>query len=268
MTWGQNFSYPIPPDSIIDRQGRINYMIEHFWNEQSITDSTCFQRPGLLLDYVYLLKQADNNDKYVQSFVSLASKHESTLAPILYWLDNILYDSSSPHYDENLYMKLMKAVIASDVNPVMKLTPRQRVEIMSKNQVGNRANNFSFVTKEGCTNRLYKVEAPLLVLFFNNPDCSMYQEAEDRMMQNEKLQTLITTGKVKILAITPDADSEDWTAHVYPQRWMVGLDSKGTIYKQRLYDIQHLPSIYLLDSEKRVLLKEANVDGLFKWLGI
>ena len=265
-SWGQNFIYPVPPDSIFGRQDRINYMVNHFWTEKTIADTTCFQGPKLLLDYLYLLKQTDEQQKCIQSFVSLASKQENTCGLILYWLDNILYDSSSPHYNEKLYSSLMNAVISSDVDSVMKLIPQQRIEIMKKNQVGNQANNFSFVNKEGDTNSLFKIEAPLMVLLFNNPDCSLCQQTEKSIVQNELLQSLLNSGKLKLLAITPDADYEEWKNHTYPSNWLVGYDGDMVIFNQQLYDIQRLPCIYLLDKDKRVLLKEADYERLCKYL--
>lgn len=97
----QRFSYPVPPDSIQDRQGHIAYMAKYFWNKQGIGDTANFKGPKLLLDYLYLLKQSDERsmEDYANSFVSLACRQQ-TFGPILYWLDNILYDSASPHYDE------------------------------------------------------------------------------------------------------------------------------------------------------------------------
>ena len=266
LSWGQNFVYPVPPDTIRDRQDRINYMAEHFWNESTIADTTNFQGPKLLLDYLYLLKQTDEQQKCVQSFVSLACKQESTFGLILYWLDNILYDSSSPHYNENLYLSLMKAVIISNGDSIMKLIPRQRMEIISKNQVGNQANDFSFVNKEGCINSLYNIEASLLLLVFNNPDCSLCHQTENNIAQNKLLQSLLNSGRLRILAITPDAEYEEWMDHTYPFNWMVGYDREKVIYNQRLYDIQRLPCLYLLDKDKRVLLKEADYGRLCKYL--
>ena len=265
-TWGQNYVYPIPPDSIYERQDRINFMAEHFWTERSIADTANFQGPKLLLDYLYLLKQTDEQQKCIQSFVSLASKQENTFGLILYWLDQILYDSSSPHYNENLYSSLMKAVINSDVDSVMKLIPRQRMEIISKNQVGYQTNDFTFVNKEGHINSLYKIEAPLLLLIFNNPDCSLCHQVENNIAQNKLLQLLLNSGRLKLLAITPDAEYEEWMKHTYPFNWMVGYDQEKAIYSQRLYDIQRLPCLYLLDKDKRVLLKEADYDRLCKYL--
>lgn len=262
LSWGQNFIYPVPPDSIGGRQDRINYMAKHFWTESTIADTTYFQSPKLLLDYLYLLKQTDELQKCVQSFVSLACKQEKTFGQILYWLDNILYDSSSPHYNENLYSSMMNAVIISDADSAMKLIPKQRVEIMKKNQVGKQAHDFSFVTKDGDTNCLYKVEAPLLLLVFNNPDCSLCHQTEKSIVQNELLQSLMNCGRLKLLAITPDAEYKDWVDHTYPSNWIIGYDKEKAIYKQRLYDIQRLPCLYLLNKDKQVLLKEADYDRL------
>lgn len=266
LSWGQSFIYPVLPDSVYGRQDRINYMTEHFWTERAIADTTNFQGPKLLLDYLYLLKQTDERQKCVQSFVSLACKQKNTFGQILYWLDQILYDSSSPHYNENLYSLLMNAVIISDADSVMKMIPRQRMKIISKNQVGNQANDFSFIDKEGRTNSLYKIEVPLLLLVFNNPDCSLCHQTEKNIAQNELLQSLLNSGKLRLLAITPDADYEDWMEHKYPSNWIVGYDGEKVIYSQRLYDIQRLPCLYLLDKDKRVLLKEADYDRLCKYM--
>jgi len=266
LSWGQNFVYPVPPDSICGRQERINYMVELFWSEKAIADTANFQGPRLLLDYLYLLKQAEEQQRHIQSFVSLACKQERTFGLILYWLDHIFYDSSSPHYNENFYSSLLNAVISSDADSVMKLIPRQRIEMMNKNQVGKQSNDFSFVDKEGFTNSLYKIEAPLLLLVFNNPDCSLCHQTEKSIVQNELLQSLLNRGILKLLAITPDADYEEWMNHPYPSNWLVGYDKEKVIYEQRIYDIQRLPCLYLLDKDKRVLLKEADYDSLCKYL--
>lgn len=266
LSWGQGFSYPVPPDNITSRQERIDYIAEHFWNEQTIADTTCFQRPKLLLDYLYLIKQASKKDKYIQDFISLSCRQEKTFSLILYWIDNILYDSSSPHYDETLYRKFLDEVMISKTDSVMKLIPQQRIDIISKNQIGKTANNFSFIDKEGKRYDLYDIDAPLLLLIFNNPDCSLCHKTEESIAKDETLQAMLKERTLKILAITPDADYDEWKNHAYPSNWQVGYDKERNIYDQRLYDIQRLPCLYLLDQDKQVLLKEADYDRLCKYL--
>lgn len=256
----QSFCYPVPPDSIGDRQGRIVYMVSHFWNEQSIGDTVNFQSPRLLLDYLYLLKQETANlqKNSIKSFVSLAYKNEQTFGRILYWLDQILYDSSSPHYNEDIYLQLMTEVVSSDADSVMKLIPKERLKMMNLNRVGKPANDFEFADKSGKVYRLYEVSAPLLLLVFNNPDCSLCHQTEEAMSGNTYIQNMLKSGQLKVLAITPDADIKMWKKHKYPSSWLTGIDKVGTIYRNRLYDIQRLPCIYLLDKDKQVLFKEAD----------
>ena len=86
------------------------------------------------------------------------------------------------------------------------------------------------------------------------------------IVQDELLQSLLNSGRLKLLAITPDADYDEWLNHQYPLNWQVGYDKGKNVYEQRLYDIQRLPCFYLLDKDKRVLLKEADYERLCKYL--
>ena len=143
-------------------------------------------------------------------------------------------------------MKLLNVVIISDADSVMKLIPEQRMEIISKNRVNQFANNFSFVDKSGKENNMYSMNAPLLLLIFNNPDCSLCHQTEGSIAKNEELQDLIERGKLTVLAITPDADYDDWLSHNYPSNWLVGYDKEKAIYNQRLYEMQDVLSKSLL----------------------
>ena len=209
--WGQSFQYPVPPDSILGRQERIDYMLSNFWDDKTIGDTALFKSPSLLMDYLYLLGQSGESAsmRYTKSFISKACKKDS-FDQILFWLDNILYDSSSPHYNESLYTKLLNVVMQCDVDTVMKLLPAQRLEMMSKNQICSMANNFTFVDKTGIYRELYDIDASLLLIVFNNPDCSICHHTEEYIAGNKEFLSMIDKGKLTVLAITPDAEYDDW----------------------------------------------------------
>lgn len=263
----QGFRYPMPPDSISDRQKRIGYMLEHFWNEQNLTDTTSFMTPDFLLDYLYLLKQRNDEEKekYIQSFISLASNYDKTFGTLLWWLDNILYDSSSPYYDEEMYLSILNVVMSTDVDSIFKILPKERLKVLKKNRIGYSANDFSFIDKHGQKHRLYEINAPLLLLIFNNPDCSLCSQTEKDINNDKILRRLMMSDSLKILAITPIDEYDKWLKHSYPKNWYVGFDVDNEISSSRLYDIQRLPSIYLLDQNKRVLLKEADYERLCRY---
>ena len=264
----QGFHYPTPPDSLCNRQERIVYIVEHFWNDQNIADTASFKSPKLLLDYLYLLEQISDEEKnkYIDSFISLASNHHETFNVLLWLLDNILYNSVSPFYDEETYLKMLNVIIATDIDSTLKLLPKERLRIIKKNRVGKYANDFTFIDKQGQKHRLYEIKTPFLLLVFNNPDCSFCHQIEKKINNNIIIQQLLMNDSLKILAITPAAEYNKWLEHQYPKEWDVGFDIDKTIETSRLYDIQRFPSIYLLDRDKRVLLKEADYERLCKYL--
>jgi hypothetical protein len=61
-----------------------------------------------------------------------------------------------------------------------------------------------------------------------------------------------------ILSIYTDQDEKLWLDHLneFPPRWIQGRDNNEFLYKNKVYDLRAIPTIYLLDSDKKVLLKD------------
>ena len=264
----QHYNYPIPPDSIADRSKRAGYMALNFWTDSTAVDSTLFVRPKLLQDYIFLLKQSDEDTQHesVKSFVGKASKSSTTFSSILYWLDLILYDSSSRFTDETMYLEFMQAVMDSEADEILKIVPAARIELLKKNRVGFPATDFVYYDRAGNKQHLYNQKTPLILLLFNNPDCSLCRQAEKNICDNDTLQKFIVDKQLTVLAITPDADAEEWKKHVYPMNWLTGYD-KGDIYKNHMYDIPQFPCFYLLEGQKKqVLLKKTDYQGVCDYI--
>ena len=47
---------------------------------------------------------------------------------------------------------------------------------------------------------------------------------------------------------------------IYPKEWLNGYDAAHILRQDQLYCIRAIPSLYLLDAEKRILLKDAPLD--------
>ena len=50
---------------------------------------------------------------------------------------------------------------------------------------------------------------------------------------------------------------------IYPEEWYNGFDPDLVIRTDHLYNVRAIPSLYLLDAEKRVILKDAHDDKVF-----
>lgn len=51
-----------------------------------------------------------------------------------------------------------------------------------------------------------------------------------------------------------------------PQGWIVGRNKQGDIRSRTLYEILATPTMYLLDKQKKVLLKDASMEQLIRYL--
>ena len=72
------------------------------------------------------------------------------------------------------------------------------------------------------------------------------------------LNGLIGLCALMVLVIHPDLDLPFGREHLddYPPAGINAYDYGGAITKERLYDRRAIPSLYLLDAEKRVMVKD------------
>ena len=114
------------------------------------------------------------------------------------------------------------------------------------------------------------LQAEYLLLFFNNPDCAMCKEIREAIDASELLSALIAEGRLKVLALYPDEDLQAW--HNYrkqiPASWINAYDAEGQIRNEERYSLNAIPSLYLLDHQKRVIFKDStDVGALEAFLG-
>lgn len=70
---------------------------------------------------------------------------------------------------------------------------------------------------------------------------------------------MIEAGDLTVLSLYPDKQLDLWYKHAkdFPPQWIVACDPVQAIDREQLYDLQAIPSLYLLDQDKTVLLKDA-----------
>ena len=88
------------------------------------------------------------------------------------------------------------------------------------------------------------------------------------MKQAPAINKEFEAGNLKILSVYPDEDKEEWERHLsdFPKEWINGYDKKLMIKEKNLYDLKAIPTLYLLDKNKKVLLKDAVVGQIEQYL--
>lgn len=247
---------------------RAKYLAEHFWDRFDFRDTTFCNQPDIteqayanyldILRYVEptvaaqsvgaLMKSAEVDSTMFDYFVSLTDKY--------------LYDPNSPFRNDELLIPALEAMVASPMlDEAEKIRPQSQLDMAQKNRIGQKANDFRYTLHDGSAGRMYSIEAEYLIIFINNPDCPACKAIREQICASPMLSEMIERGVMKVLAIYPDEDITAWLnyRHNIPASWINSYDKQLRLRDEELYDLKAIPSLYLLDSEKRVMLKDCNL---------
>ena len=231
-----SFPYPQIPDELEEPEARMAYLLEHFWQDYAFADSTAMNREvgeQGMVDFLNFMQHADSVSAAHGAKVladSLAAQ-PSALTFFEGLMERYLGDSDSPLYNDGVYAHLLRALPEAP----------QRVwllEQLAKNQVGSLAADILVTTPEGKQTRLYKIKAEQTLLIFYDPDCRRCQRL-DAQLEQEPL--IVQNPHLKV--VRKDVN-----------------DLNGEYY------VPHTPALYLLDKEKRVVLKDVQLDVLLQVL--
>lgn len=171
-----------------------------------------------------------------------------------------LFDPNSPMRDEQMYLPLCRRLSESPLQDSLQREKYARqAEACSRNQVGEAAADFSFCDRNGRTFRLHGIRADWTLLFFSNPGCTACKEIIETLKKMDGFDDLIATRRLAVVNVYIDEDLGEWFKYMpyYPDNWYNGYDPNLVIRGEGLYDVRAIPSLYLLDKDKRVVLKDA-----------
>jgi hypothetical protein len=176
------------------------------------------------------------------------------------WTKHYFYDPNSPVRNDDLYYHYVARLGKSDlIDSSYRMGYEWDAQMCSLNRVGTPAADFSFIDTRGRLRTLYGIKAEYTVLIFGNPGCNACLEIMEAMESTSEVAALISSGRLQVVDVYIDQDIDDWKAHIaeYPKTWINGYDHEYAIRTDRLYSVRGIPSIYLLDADKTVLMKDA-----------
>ena len=103
------------------------------------------------------------------------------------------------------------------------------------------------------------MKADFTLLFFSNPGCEACKYIMEELESDPALGSLISSGRLAVANIYIDEDIRSWYGYqgIYPDEWYNGYDPNSVIRTDLLYNVRAIPSLYLLDRSKNVILKDA-----------
>ncbi|MCD8091460.1 MAG: DUF5106 domain-containing protein [Bacteroides sp.] len=262
---------PTPPAILTDADDCAAFIAEHYWDNFNFRDTTWIADTATLeqnyANYIAMLKllSAETATNAQKRLIRRAAVCAPMLARMASVAAHYLDDPNSPLRSEELYIPVLEELIASDsLKEADKIRPRYRLEMVRKNRPGRVAADFAYTTANGNRYRLSDLRTYCTLLFFYNPGCPECMRVKEYIADSQYFGTGIQSGKLRVLAVYPDEDVDQWRRHLeeMPQEWTVGYDRGSLILQKKLYDLRAIPCLYLLDAQKRVILKDATIEQI------
>ncbi len=263
-----HFRYVQPPIQIAEEQ-RVAYMQEHYWDRFDFADTlwtTKADTTEMLQAYATYLANfvGPLNQEPIRKLMTKASVSKKMFDYFVMLSDKVLHDPNSPYRSDELYIAVLEAQLASPhYDKYEKMAPEYDLRIVSQNRIGHKANDFDYTTKSGRRSNLYSLKNDFVIVYINNPGCAMCRDITEALKQSPIISDLQQQGRLRVLAIYPDENLDEWHKHLsdMPAEWINGYDQGCRIEQENLYNISAIPALYLLDKQKRVLVKDSTNVG-------
>lgn len=266
---------PKIPSVLTTPDQQASYMVEHYWDKSDFADTCYLTHKDITeqawVDYIDLLNYVplETARKAIKKVFTRTSFHKEVFRNLTDLADKYLYDPNSPMRNEEFYIPVLESMLASPLlNETEKIRPKDRLALAQKNRPGTRALDFTYTLASGKQGTLHGLTADYTILFINNPGCRACAETIAGMKQSAVFNQLVSEYKIKILALYPDTELDEWRKHLsdFPDTWLNAYDKEQMISKRNLYDLKAIPTLYLLDKDKTVLLKDATFQSIVVWL--
>ena len=268
-----DFPYVSVPGYISNEGGVMEeWMALHFWDKYDFAScETNYEKAASREGFVAFLRVLRATSlrcsaEAVGTMMARAAVGEESYWYFLEMAEEVLYDPLSPLREDLLWEHFLRHAVGkgSPLDEVSKGRYRMLLELVCRNQRGMVATDFTYTLADGATGRLHDIEAPYTLLWFYNPGCGECARIKARIAATGYLEMLYSVGAVEVLALYPDEELEAWRGALgeNPSWWITAYDKEQTIRHQNIYDLKAIPTIYLLDAQKRVVLKDPDVEVL------
>ncbi|TDS13773.1 DUF5106 domain-containing protein [Sphingobacterium paludis] len=252
-------------------------LLARYWIGYNFHDESNLTNPDKgeqsLVNFINLFPSSspDVVSRSIKTMLSQAQREPMALDFFMKQYEKYLYDPNSPMRNDVYYLPVMEFKLDSmRLEETEKIRTKSKLALLRKNLPGERAADFSYILPNGDRGRLSKLSSPLTVLFFYEPGCSHCEEAIQQLKDYPSINTAIDNKSLVFLAIYPFGGEDVWKEYQgnLPRNWINGFNEKDEVITKNLYDLKATPTIFLLDADKKVILKDTDVVQLLAYLGL
>ena len=267
----QSFPYPAIPDTLRSVEQRAGYLSEHYWDNYNFADTLLLKSKEVteqgFVNFIDILNrfnldnaskgvahkdiaqkgitrkditqkdiaQKDITQKGIACFTRKAFSNAAAKERFENLIEHYFEDQLSPVRNDRVYLIFLEEMKNS---PCFDETEKERIafkiKTTNKNLPGDIAINFNFKDESGKEHQLSDYKDQKVILYFYDPDCENCHEVSAWLKQ----QTI--PADIKVLKMIADN-------HI-----------------SYMYSLKNMPTIFLLDKENKVILKDCTAQELIE----
>ena len=261
----KEFRLPDVPVTLTAPEDRAAYLSLHYWDHFDFADTSLISRPEIteqvFVDFISILPHTPKAQEAVDTLFRRALADREMLYHFISLGDKYLYEPNSPMHDEELHILFLRALVNHPgLEETDRIRPRHLLEMALKNRPGDVATDFTVVCRDGRSRRLSDIKAGYVLVYFNDPDCENCHRVKELLTLSPVVNDLLESGRLKLLSVCVEGKTPAWEKAEFPAGWIDGYDADQRLTREQVYDLKAMPTLYLLDAEKRVILKDASFE--------
>lgn len=274
---GEPFPEINVPAIYTDQASYVAYYIAHYWDrynfaayDKKYSEETTGQA---FANFAYLLQMQSGigaatpeAQSAVKTMLSRAAVSEEAYWHFLDLCEHYFYEPNSPMRNDELFIPAIDHALSSKspLDETSKSRYRTLKKTVERNRPNSIATDFTYTIQSGAQGRMHQIKSEILLLFFYNPGCADCRRVKEMLVASEAVDALHKAGRLKVLAVYPDEDLTEWKKYLSenPKWWISSYDKGAVVMSRNLYDLKAIPTLYLLDGDKRVVLKDPTPENL------
>ncbi len=246
----------------------MNYFKNFVFNDERLLRTSIFEEK---IDFYFnrlINQKRDTIIRHIDLLLSKASKNEQVNRFILNYLTGI-YRNNQHSQSDYIYLHLIDQYYLAGKAPwadprYLKLM-KDRADNIRTTLIGSKAPDLKLETMDNKNISLYNVDANWIVLYFWSPDCEKCQLQTPII---DKIYKKYKSKGIKIFAVFTYADRAVWIDAIKNQdlEWIHAYDPLLKSNFSKLYKVNDTPTLYLLDKDKKIALRNTEIEDLEKFI--
>jgi thiol-disulfide isomerase/thioredoxin len=272
---------PVDASGKADSTYPYRYVKEHWWDGVDFSNEALVRTPAQIFEQkleeyykYYVVPEADSIIPEV-NYMLLVSRDNREL--FKYLLGKFTDKYINPEYmgQEKVFLFLFDKYYSKGDTSWLSVSQRKfifdRAYSLMANQLGEPAADLQMLDTTGKSVSLYGMKAPFTFITFWDPNCGHCKETVPRI--DSMYEAKWKKQGVKLVGVNiDDAANDAWKkfitehnlvdwVHIYqPKKARDEEAARGQASYKQLYDVYKTPTLYLLDSQKRIIGKMLSIE--------